>query len=146
LDLAGANAGALSLYLNVAEQDLGALTWVAGTAPSGTIAKKYRWIRIGDKIEAWFKITSTVAGVSVSSVSFPLPADMPSPVMWGSQPNLEGIVQATGHLGLAPIPAGTTGTTVLFKDSFGSVLVSIQTPTGGANASFVWGHLSYLAS
>lgn len=125
-----------------AEQDLGSLTWSAGVAPSGTIVKKYRWNKSGNLIQAWFKITASVAGTAVTGVSFTLPGDMPNPSMWASQPNSTAVAIGSAGISAGTDPTGTGGTSTLSKDGSGNYIIEISDTAVGA--TFVLASISYL--
>lgn len=137
---------ATNLYNPAAEDDLGAITWSAVAAPSGTINKKFRWTNIGGVIHLWIKIDASVAGTTVTIADFALPAAMPSPVIFASQPNSTTITYGTGNIeaagGSAIVAAGDTR---LYADGTGLFRIAIETITGLA-AKFAWGYVSYLAA
>lgn len=83
-------------YTEGSEADLGTLTWSAGTAPSGTITKKYRYTKVGKLTTFEFWIDATTAGTSVTSVSFTLPVSALNPVEWTGQGNEITIIGSGG--------------------------------------------------
>ncbi len=137
--------------------DLGALTWSAGVAPSGTIVKKYRAVQIGDWVEMWFKITASVAGTAVTAVSFPLPASTPAGVskpgadvgthyMWATGAGA-GPVSTAITVGMGSISAGgaptSPGLCVLTTDGSGNFVININSTAVAGD--FVMGHITYMS-
>lgn len=66
---------------------------IGGSAPSGTNSRYYRYTRLGKVVNFWIRAEYATAGVKVESVSFQLPASMPTPD-WaanvGSSPSEDG--------------------------------------------------------
>ena len=56
-------------------------TFVAGTAPSGTPNLTYNWQRLGNMVTAIFTFDYSVSGATVTQIIFPIPSDMPAPVV-----------------------------------------------------------------
>lgn len=54
-------------------------TWTGTQAPSGTTNHTYSWNRIGNLVTLRVSLDYTVAGTSVSQVTFDLPIDCPTP-------------------------------------------------------------------
>lgn len=128
-----------------AEQDLGNLTWAATTNPSGTISKKYKWVRSGNHVTFYFKITTTVAGLVVISVLFDLPPDLPIPNTYTLQPNNSLIALGSGLLSGVDNPSvGNTDSSKLFRNNNGAYQIQVESPNGLA-ASRCWGSISYIA-
>lgn len=104
------------------ETNLGTLTWAAGVAPSGTISKTYRFFTAGKQVSFMAKITTSVAGTAVLSVSFPLPTDVPVPALWGAQSANSLIIVGTGSL-TADITGTPLGVAGLYADGSGGYVV-----------------------
>lgn len=124
-----------------AEQDLGTLTWT-GTAPGGTITKKYRWIRIGKRVTVDWQINATTPGLLVSSVSTPLPSDCPAPSLLSNVP-----VNSWARIGSGSILATANATALggnsgLFRASDGSFQLRVTT-TAGLAATTAIGSVEY---
>lgn len=69
-----------SLVKSTSAQNLGTLTWTAGTDPSGSINKTYTWTKKDKEVTISYNITASVAGATVTTVVFPLPSDVPLPL------------------------------------------------------------------
>ncbi len=140
----GAGSTTLSHYQEVAESDLGTLTWTAGVAPSGTITQKYRATRIGNRVDLWCRIEASVAGTAVTAVSFPLPSDtgISTPVAFTGMGNGEQNIVGSGAITVG----GTVSTTgpdcsYLGKTGGGVWTVTIVGPSLAADTAYC--HLTY---
>ncbi len=98
-----------------AEADIpGPLVW-AGVAPSGTVTAKYVGNRtVTGYTQIWFKIRATIAG-STTKVTFPLPPDLPIPLIWASQP--DGEIISTGNGVFTANGVMTAGAAFIFKSA-----------------------------
>lgn len=106
------------------ETALGALTWAAGVAPSGTISKTYRSSISGKQITVTAKITATVAGTAVTAVSFPLPTGLPPPAVWATQESSGLVVTGSGTV-VAGLGDASTGGSGLYSDGAGGWVIKI---------------------
>ena len=140
----GAGSTTLSHYQEVAESNLGTLTWTAGTAPSGSISKLYRATRIGNRVDLWCRIEASTPGVTVTQVSFPLPSDtgINTPVAFTGMGNSEFNVSGSGAITVGgTLPAAGPCNAYLGKDGGGVWTVYITGPSSSADTAFC--HISY---
>lgn len=124
------------------EAALGTLTWAGGVAPSGTISKTYRSITAGRQITVLAKITATVAGTAVTSVSFPLPAGLPNPVTWATQESGGLISPGTGSI-MTTIGGVVSGSSGIYDDGAGGYVIKIF-DTAAINATDAFCSLTYI--
>lgn len=108
----------------IAETALGALTWTAGTPPSGTISKTYRAFTIGSCIHFYAKITASVAGVAVTAVSFPLPAAVANPVLWAVQESSGLVIPGSGSMQTV-VTGSVNGSAGIYEDGAGGYVVKV---------------------
>lgn len=111
----------------------GSLTWVGGTAPSGTITKRYVGSRTAKGFtQVWIKIRATIAGVAITQVNFPLPSALPTPTVWVSQPDGEIV-----SFGIGAFTSGGTVTYagVYIKPVSGVYKIFCDQPYVAVNAS-----------
>lgn len=59
---------------------VGAITWTAGTAPSGATTHTYSWERVGNRVFLRIHLIYAVAGLTATIVDMALPADCPLPI------------------------------------------------------------------
>jgi hypothetical protein len=138
-DIVSYNPGALQNL--VAQQNLPTLTWAAGVAPSG-VTGVYRWSQIGNRVTLWFKINGT-AGTAVTGVNFALPADMPLPNLWTSQPNSTDLTYGDGAMlaaGAATVALAAVCT--LTKTAGGTYQINLFVLS--AAVTNAWGQIDYL--
>lgn len=134
----------LSHYQEVAESNLGTLTWTAGTAPSGSINKKYKATRIGNRVDLWCRIEAATPGATVTAVSFPLPSDagINTPVAFTGMGNGEFNVPGSGAITVGgALPTAGPCNAYLGKDGGGVWTVYITGPSSSADTAFC--HISY---
>lgn len=125
------------------ESDLDTLTWTALVAPSGSVSKKYRWVKINDTVQFWAKITASVAGSEVNNVVFDLPGDMPQPMLFASQPN--NAIIAVGHGGISTAAEPSSAVMVLYKDPSGApkLKISLDAWLVSDAPTHAWGYVAY---
>lgn len=135
-------AGTISSEYASEEQDLGTLTWT-GTAPSGTVSKKYWWVQVGKRVDFWFRIEASVAGVSNTQVSFSVPSDVPTIKKFSSVAATSEWVGVSGNgmIVAAPSSSQTTGALSVYINGSGNLEVYL----GGTSvaARYAEGHFSY---
>jgi hypothetical protein len=71
-------AGLVSGEDNIAEGDIGTVSW-NGTAPAGTVSKKFKCIQTGKTVDFWARATYTTAGTANLRAFFDLPSACPTP-------------------------------------------------------------------
>lgn len=125
------------------ETALGTVTWAAGVAPSGTVSKTYRSITNGKQITILAKITATIAGTAVTSVSFPLPAGLPVPATWGTQESGGLISPGTGSIATA-VSGAVSGSSGLYDDGAGGYVIKIF-DTAAINATDAYCSVTYIS-
>ena len=93
------------------------------------------------------KISATVAGTTVASLQFDLPADMPSPIVFESQPINTLVVMGSGILATSanPTAISTPSQAKLFLNASGVFVVEISLATSVSVANG-WCTIQYLAS
>lgn len=129
-----------------AEGDLGALTWTAGTDPSGAINKKYRWSQNGKTVSFWVKVDASVPGVAVSALDFALPVDLPAPDTWASQPASTVIAYGSGSISSSAAGSAIGGSDCkLYLDGASIPRVTIET-TASVTGTYSWCQISYIAA
>lgn len=107
------------------EASLGTLTWSAIADPSGTISKTYRYsINGSHQVTFLAKITATVAGTTVTAVSFPLPGALPTPATWAVQESSGLITPGAGSM-TATLGSASSGSSGLYEDGAGGYVVKI---------------------
>jgi hypothetical protein len=126
------------------EQDLGSLTWGAGVAPAGTITKKYKWNRVGNMVVGCFKVTATVAGTAVVSLTFDLPTDMPTPSVFASQPTGTSVVQGTGSIETSGVVTVAGAAQVSLLNNSGTYQVAVL--SGAIAATNAWAQVTYITA
>lgn len=127
------------------EGDLGTLTWAGAVAPSGTITKRYKWSQSGKIVTVEWRIEATVAGTANTSVSVPLPGDMPNPSNLTNQSVSEWVTISVGAMlatGAAALNLG--GAAGMFKESGGTYGLYVYSGTASVAATFVAASLSYV--
>lgn len=118
-------AGLISAEKTSGEGDLGSLSW-DNTAPSGTVSKKYRWSRLGKRVNFQARIEASVAGDSNSRVFFDLPADCPTPAEFSTTGSSELEISGPGAL-LTHFGTATSGSASwLYKPSSGGWQVFVK--------------------
>lgn len=127
------------------QENLGALTWSAVIAPSGTINKLYKWSRSGKNVSFWCKIDASVSGTLVTAVEFDLPSDVPLPSIWDSQASGVIVVTGTGAIVNGSNAALPSLDGVKLFNSSGTYKIRIQT-SAGLSADNCWCHLAWAAS
>lgn len=129
------------------EQNLGNLTW-DGSSPSGTIYKKYRWVKVGNRVDFWVVIRASVSGAGNGLVHFAFPDDAPRPHLWsGTNPNDSiyfGSGKVTEQSGYSPFTGSATGSEIYVDSSGQDLRAAIYSrKDGGVSASFAEGHITY---
>jgi len=140
----GAGSTTLDHYQEVAESDLGTLTWTAGAAPSGSINKKYKATRVGNRVDLWCRIEASTPGTTVTAVSFPLPSDtgISTPVAFTGMGNSEFNIPGSGSITVGgTLPTAGPGNSYLGKDSGGVWTVYINGPSSSADTAMA--HICY---
>lgn len=140
----GAGSTTLDHYQEVSESDLGTLTWTAGTAPTGTITKKYRATRIGNRVDLWCRIEASTPGATVTAVSFPLPSDtgISTPLAFTGMGNGEFNLPGSGNITVGgTLPTSGPGNAYLGKTGGGTWTVYITGPSSSADTAFC--HITY---
>ena len=92
-------------YIESAEGDLGTITTWSPTS------KKYKWIRVGNKVTLWYRIEDTT-GATFTSVHFVFPADCPAPSYFSTWADNEIFGSGYG-LSATTVDAGTQVNTVV---------------------------------
>lgn len=133
------NAGLVSNEEHSAELDLGTITnWAT------VDSKKYRWSKVGKRVDFWFRCESTTASTSSTSITFNIPAGAPTMSEFSSQGNNEWLAsfssqRATG-VGGTGWSADNAG--VIYKHTSGQVQISGY--HGAAQATKFWaGQFTY---
>lgn len=93
----------------------GSVTWSGTTAPSGSTNHTYQWQRTGNKVTVTFHFSYSVAGSNVSSLSFPLPSDLPA----------------------VKTPAGYAGNNDVLYTGSGSINTSLTAQSGTSMKSYL---------
>lgn len=125
-------------YTESGTGDLGTLTWT-GTAPSGTIVKKYRWSRVGDltTFEYWFSATSQ--GNSITKLVFDLPSNVPHPIEWAAS----NTIQYAGTGFLATSVSGVSNNNKVYLIRTGTNTWQINQETYSNNSTFACGCITF---
>lgn len=141
LDFSSSPANSIS-QIAAAEQVLGTLTWTGSVSPSGTVAQTYKWIQVGNIVTFWFKVTASVAGTLTTQIAFALPADLPLPNVFASQPVSTVVVFGNGAIaGSALLSINIANVCMLIKNSGGTYEVRVlATALAATNA---WGTITY---
>jgi len=140
----GAGSTTLDHYQEVAESNLGTLTWTAGAAPSGSINKKYKATRVGNRVDLWCRIEASTPGTTVTAVNFPLPSDtgISTPVAFTGMGNSEFNIPGSGSITVGgTLPTAGPGNSYLGKDSGGTWTVYINGPSSSADTAMA--HICY---
>jgi hypothetical protein len=121
----------------------GAFTW-DGTAPTSFLGASYRYVKIGNLVTLWVRISYNSAGNANTTVTFALPG--PTPTTFATTANSTAAVLGAGELAqsLAGGTLGGVGGSSLAKDSGGNWIVAIGN-TGFVNAKAAWATLTYYA-
>lgn len=115
------------------------LTWTAGTAPSGTVNSTFSWFRVGKSIHARGNITATVAGATVSQVTFPVPAGLPTPAKpAGVSGNSAACYDGYCNMRTSLSSAGNTGRTVLRTNSSDTGFEILCNASSGSHLQVTW--------
>lgn len=106
------------------------LSWNDGYAPTGLSYSKYIWVKVSNRVDAWFYVEySTPNALRSSGVTFQLPGDMPQPFTSPSLSDGDTITHGVGKVftsSLGAEVANQTSEVSLYKIS-GTYTISIVT-------------------
>lgn len=139
--------GAVTAQGTSAEQILGALTWAGTLIPSGTITKNYIWTQSNTGVTIYWLIKSAVAGSLVTTVSAPLPSDVPAPWTFASQEASQwAYLGAGGLFGGLSVSILTGSAAGIYKESNGSYSLRATSGSVGNAGTFALGVVSYVTA
>lgn len=140
--LAAANAALVQT--TDAEGDLGTLTW-NGTAPGGTITKRYKWFKQGNLCTITFAVKCSTPGLLVSSFAAALPSGAPTPYNLSNQASDSWVCMGSGGV-LTGLTVSLSGNNAgLYKTSGGTYeLRAFATTTLAAGVAM--GCITYLTT
>jgi len=126
------SAGLLKSYEEGAEGDLGTITINGGTW-STIDSKKYKWVKVGNRVDFWARIESTTAASGLTSISFSIPAACPTPAKlsttgtneWGV-PGMGATAEGTGTILSAVQVALFNSDVYVYQASASTKLITLQ--------------------
>lgn len=137
--------GSLTTAQSIDDTIIGStITW-DGTPPSGGVAQRYIWEKIGRFVDAHFRLDYPVAGTTNSTVTIELPADMPTPESMNGQGNSEIAYPALGFLGTSAASTSLSRA-VLQKNGSGVFEIVVALNSGTISAAFCTVQVKYPAA
>jgi len=141
-------AGLISHY-DEGSGDLGTLEWF-GTGPTTLQVKKYKWVRVGNRVDFFWNIEYATPGsaITVLRITFPGDAPVPGTSLLNSTSGGNWIANGCGHFADSDsTSAGVsdTGCAVALERTSGGAFRLYMYPTNGVtqDPSNAQGHLTY---
>lgn len=127
--------GQLVPFKNGAEAAIAStITWVGGSAPSGTTHVRYQWEQIGNFVHYVFRLEYSVAGGSNTAVTIAKPADMPTPAFLTGTGVSDIVAPAFGFIGDSATTSPNICHAFILGDGGSSVLFSAVVNSGTVNS------------